>query len=453
MLEDSLIPSPCPRCGRRTAPGQTVCLSCGAPLRTEIGHCARCGKRVSAQSAFCPHCGAAKDGGLTAFRHDTWPAEPTGLAWLGFAALIVIGGLMCLGGLVYGLLTLFSASEAIDGALALTAVLVGLTLVAGSTRAFRRSRWQDLSLPPEWVWIALMAVAWVCGIFARAAIPGATPYTFPVLIVLSAALASMMFLSATLRGLRSPAGRAQADEHLGPRHLIYLSTALSALLSTTLSLILEGLTLGGMMVTMLVTTQLLGDQDTFELLAGAARDPQTLQRLEEMVVRSPAALFGLACIVVCIAPAIEELGKSLPLLFLARQRSRLTERVAILMGVAAGVGFAFVENVGYLSTLVDTWWLVFWFRAGAAVMHGTASGFVGRAWYRELGAGRFRAMLPDLVKGWGVHAFWNALAVLVAWFAYREVIEGVLFCIALGLVPLAVLFAVLARWGIWVSET
>jgi len=30
---------------------------------------------------------------------------------------------------------------------------------------------------------------------------------------------------------------------------------------------------------------------------------------------------------------------------------------------------------------------------------------------------------------------------------------GVLFCVGLGLAPLALLFAVLARWGIWVNET
>ena len=61
-------------------------------------------------------------------------------------------------------------------------------------------------------------------------------------------------------------------------------------------------------------------------------------------------------------------------------------------------------------------------------------------------------MLLDLCTGWGIHAFWNALALVVIWFAYREVMEGILFCIGVGLVPLAILFVVMARWGIWVSE-
>jgi len=42
---------------------------------------------------------------------------------------------------------------------------------------------------------------------------------------------------------------------------------------------------------------------------------------------------------------------------------------------------------------------------------------------------------------------------VVGWFAYREVMEGVLFTVGIGLVPLAILFTVMARWGIWVNET
>jgi len=63
--------------------------------------------------------------------------------------------------------------------------------------------------------------------------------------------------------------------------------------------------------------------------------------------------------------------------------------------------------VGYLSALAEEWWLVFWFRA-AAVMHGAASGFVGRAWWHGIKRGRWGAMLRDLCIGWGIHAFWNA---------------------------------------------
>jgi RsiW-degrading membrane proteinase PrsW (M82 family) len=344
-------------------------------------------------------------------------------------------------------------NQAIDGALALTVALVGLAIAVHSRRAFNTARWQKLSLSSEWIWFSLMASVWVLGILLFVGLPQMVRWTFPPLIVLGAWSASLLFLSTTLRGLKSPTGREHLPDSLGPRHVVLLATTLSATFATTLSLILEGAFLVGMMTVMLATTKLLDDPSTFDLLNSAAQDPQTLQRLEEMIVRSPAALAGLVCVMVFIAPAIEELLKGLPLFLFARQKSRLSERMAILLGVASGIGFAFVENVGYLSMLIDSWWLVFWFRAGAAVMHGTASGFIGRSWYWGLKKGRWVAMLLDLCKGWGVHGSWNALALLVGWFAYREVMEGVLFCVAVGLVPLAILFTIMARWGIWVSDT
>jgi RsiW-degrading membrane proteinase PrsW (M82 family) len=171
-----------------------------------------------------------------------------------------------------------------------------------------------------------------------------------------------------------------------------------------------------------------------------------------MIATSPASLAGLGCILIFVAPAIEELLKSLPLLFFARQGSRLTERTAILLGVAGGVGFAFAENAGYLSMLADDWWLAFWLRAGTAIMHGAASGFIGRAWYRALRKGQWGPTLVDVLTGWGVHGFWNALSLTASWFMYRGVIEGALFCLAVGVIPLALLFFIMARWGIWVSE-
>jgi RsiW-degrading membrane proteinase PrsW (M82 family) len=253
--------------------------------------------------------------------------------------------------------------------------------------------------------------------------------------------------------LTAPEGRKALAGRLIPRHRVFLSTSLSASVSTATALILEAIALIGVMTVMLATSQLVGDESTVALLRDAAQDPETMERLEEMITRSPVALLGLGCILVFVAPAIEEGVKAIPLLLFARQRARLSERTAILIGVAGGAGFAFAENVGYLGMLADDWWLTFWFRAAAAMMHGAASGFIGRAWYQGVKRGRWGAMLLDLCRGWGIHAFWNALALVVGWFAYREVTEGVMFTVGIGLIPLAILFTVMARWGIWVKET
>ena len=383
---------------------------------------------------------------------ETWPAVPDGLAQIGYILLAALGAVIAFAGGVYLVWTLFWGDQTSDGALALAVTAVGLATAAASVRAFRPARWRELFLASEWVWLGLMVVVWIAGALVVGLLPRWQHRALPPLIVLGAALVSLWFLSATLRGLRAPVERAQLSRRLVPGHVVLLSTAVSASFSTVIALILEGVFIAGVMAVMLFTLRLLGDLDTLALIQRAARDPETLARLEEMIVSSPVAMAGLGCILVFVAPAIEEATKALPLLFFARQKARLSERTAILIGVAGGVGFAFAENVGYLSLLADNWWLIFWLRAAGAIMHGAASGFIGRAWYRGLKQGRWGAMLVDLCKGWGIHGFWNALAVLVAWFAYQEAIMGVLFCVVVGLVPLALLFLVLARWGIWVSE-
>jgi RsiW-degrading membrane proteinase PrsW (M82 family) len=353
---------------------------------------------------------------------------------------------------VYIVLALVLSDQVIDGALGLFAVVTGTIVLVACIRALRPTRWKAFSLSSEWVWLGSMMVVWIAGALLPGLLPRWQHRTLPPLIVLGAGLASLWFLSATVRGLRAPVERTRLSRRLLPGHVVFLSTALSSSLSAAVALILEGLFIAGVMTVMIVTIRFLGDPATLELIEGAAQDPETLARLEEMIVTSPAALAGLGCILIFVAPAIEEASKAIPLLLFARRKARLSERTAILLGVAGGVGFAFAENVGYMSLLADNWWLVFWLRSGGAIMHGAASGFVGRAWYRGLRGGRWGAMLLDLCKGWGIHGFWNALALLVGWFAYQDALIGAVFCVVVGLVPLAILFLVLARWGIWVSE-
>lgn len=424
------------------------------PERLDLGSaflCPRCGRRVPETRVYCPHCGARQERGPPDLG-DAWSSAPSGFAQLGYLLLIGTGALIALAAMAYGLWALLSEGEVLDRAMSLALTAIGLSLLLGSVRAFRPGRWRLPALAPEWVWLGSLLLVWFIGILAGSLLPGTVPWVYPVLIVVGAGLASLLFLRATLHGLETPAGRSPLSGKFPPRHVVLLSVSLSASVSSLLSLIVEGVVLAGTVIVMLVATRLLGDQLTLELIERAAQDPQALQSLEQAFASSPVALAGLACLVVLVVPIIEETFKGLPLLLFARSGARVTERMAILLGVAGGIGFAFIENVGYLSTLADNWWLVFWFRAAAAIMHGAASGFTGRAWYRGPLRGEWGRMALDLVRSWGIHGFWNALALLVGWFAYREVMEGVLFCVAVGLVPLAILFTVMARWGIWVSK-
>jgi hypothetical protein len=383
---------------------------------------------------------------------DTWPAAPVGLARLGYVLLAAIGGLMALGGVTYGLLTLSSDNSAADSVLAITVATIGLAMVVQSRRALDVALWRKLSLLPAWAWLGLLAVVWGLGIVLLKWLPDGAQRALPLLIVAASGLASLLFLSLTLRGLRSPVERQPLSGRLLPQHQVFLSTAVAAAFSTGLALVTELVVFVVAVAAILVVSQLLGDPSILGIMRQVARDPGSAQQLEDWVLGSPVALAALGGLLVVIAPAIEEALKGLPLLLFAHQGARLTERVAILVGVTGGVGFAFAENAGYMSMLSEDWWLGFWLRVAAAVMHGSCSAFIGRAWYRGIVKRRWGGMLLDLLTGWGVHAAWNGLALLVAWFSYQESTIGVLFCVLAGLLPLTVLFAWMAGWGIWASE-
>ncbi|MBN1641853.1 MAG: PrsW family intramembrane metalloprotease [Anaerolineae bacterium] len=385
--------------------------------------------------------------------HDDWPDPPTGLTRAGFAVLILFGGGMVVAGAGAVALTVILGGAVLDRALAFAAIAIGAWVLLSSVRALDARQWQPLSRLPEGVWLAAAAAIWGVGIAARFAFSAGERWLLPATIVVGAWAITQLYLSATLHGLTAPAERSALSGRLLPRHIVLLSSSIGASLSTALALLLEGIALLSTIAIMVATTQVIGDQATLDLLSDISRDPDVLDRLEALLGRAPAALVGLGAILVFIAPAIEELVKALPLLLFARRHDHLGERTAILLGVAGGLGFAFTENVGYMGLFAEQWWLIFWFRAAAAAMHGAASGYVGRAWYYGLTRGAWSRLVRDACLGWGIHAFWNALALAMGWFAYHEIAIGVAFCIGFGLIPLAILFTIMARWGIWVSET
>ena len=124
--------------------------------------------------------------------------------------------------------------------------------------------------------------------------------------------------------------------------------------------------------------------------------------------------------VVAVAPLTEEAGKALGA-GLAKPDS---PREAFLTGVAAGAGFAVVENILYAGTaaaLGGPWPAVVLGRALGAVVHPLATGLVALGWYEWRRDRDLPALLKRYLSGVGVHALWNgslvALFVVQAAFA------------------------------------
>lgn len=165
------------------------------------------------------------------------------------------------------------------------------------------------------------------------------------------------------------------------------------------------------------------------------------------LVSSPIVLMWFAEMVV-MAPVTEESGKALGAA-LAHPRSRTD---AFLAGVAAGAGFAMVENVVYATLYLSgkPWGEVAVSRSLGAGIHPLATGLVVLGWWdaRHGGhaiGGRARAFFT----GGGVHALWNgAIVALMAASLASDRAEhlldsvGLVMCGLLGVLGVAGLWAV-----------
>lgn len=128
----------------------------------------------------------------------------------------------------------------------------------------------------------------------------------------------------------------------------------------------------------------------------------------------PQAVYGLASLTVIVAPLVEEAAKALGLAFVPDRDPERHD--GYIYGAAAGLGFAFVENLYYaLATYVvgglEAALVVAVFRAIATVcLHAAATALVGYGvWRLRFGGNPFPLLfyLPLAVL---LHAAYNALA-------------------------------------------
>jgi protease PrsW len=112
-----------------------------------------------------------------------------------------------------------------------------------------------------------------------------------------------------------------------------------------------------------------------------------------------------------VGPPVEEILKSLPLLFFFR-RHRIGFMVdAMILGFALGAGFALVENMFYLATRSEAALVLWVIRGfGTAMMHGGTTAIVAmlfKRWVDSTGNAKFRFFLPGLVFGVILHSTFN----------------------------------------------
>jgi len=135
-----------------------------------------------------------------------------------------------------------------------------------------------------------------------------------------------------------------------------------------------------------------------------------------------------------VSPIVEELLKTLYLVYLIKSEKVGFMVDAAIYGFAIGAGFAFIENIFYLQKLEDAHVLVWVVRGfGTAVMHGTTAAIFGM----------ISKNLSDKYSSKKFHIFWAGLAaaILLHSFYNHFVLPPILItiCFVIGL-PLVIVF-------------
>lgn len=111
------------------------------------------------------------------------------------------------------------------------------------------------------------------------------------------------------------------------------------------------------------------------------------------------------------APVVEEVLKAGYLMYLIRSKKVGFMVDAAIYGIAIGAGFAFVENIYYLGTILHAsivLWIVRGF--GTAIMHGGTTaifGIIAKSAADRTSSENLRVFLPGLALAMFIHSFYN----------------------------------------------
>lgn len=280
---------------------------------------------------------------------------------------------------------------------------VGLALAWAGWSDLRSKPTPALQLPSAWLSLLLFAAILLAGQFVLHT--PLAPALLPPIHVLASLLPALFLLAAVL----GPLQRAGAELTLRD---LALQSGYGALVATLLAILAEiAAIVGATLWSGLVLSFLPGGSRALERLADVlltpdiATNPQSLAGL----LRSPALVLAGALLVAVLAPALEEIFKSLGIWLDGEGPAGLKRARVFALGVMAGVGFSYVEGLFYGAMgLPDAWAGQVLVRASTVLIHGLATGLMALGWYALQARQRWQAG-AFLLAGIGLHSLWNAI--------------------------------------------
>jgi hypothetical protein len=304
-----------------------------------------------------------------------------------------------------------------DSVVAGTTILFSLTaLGCGLGLALAGSSWlalQDrpalrLGMPSPWLLTVLFFLVLAAGELLRQ--NALTAILLPPLHVLASLLPPLILISAVSGSLQ------RAGLVLTWRDLIF-QMSYGALVATVMAITLEGVaSLTAITSATSVVGLLPGGQDALQSvqlslnMALVHGDP--MAAIDDLI--RPAFLLAAGLVIAVLVPLIEEVSKSLGMVWVGSGRQHFLRAQAFTWGVMAGAGFSLTEALfNGAAQLPNAWAGPVLLRASTVLIHGLATGLMALGWYEVL-SGRFRHFLPYGLASLGLHGAWNAFGVLAA---------------------------------------
>ncbi|MFL5701996.1 MAG: PrsW family glutamic-type intramembrane protease [Ktedonobacteraceae bacterium] len=258
-----------------------------------------------------------------------------------------------------------------------------------SIRAILQKPSISFKLPRFWIFVILYILVLGIGFALRAnGQEVAVPPLTAILIILAGILPVLALLALGIRRLRT-------SEWTTNWRRFTLAITSGATLGIGLALLLE---LGFLIL-------LLRVPDAISALR-SINDPQAQQP-------TGFTTFGIIFLIVAVmGPVVEETVKPLAVAFFIGRIRGPAE--AFALGMSAGMGFAIVETIEYISSGYHDWLTVALERTGAGLLHGFGAGMVALGWYYLIRTKDRRFLKAFACWAYAVfqHLVWNGTAVL-----------------------------------------
>lgn len=349
----------------------------------------------------------------------------TGVWFLVLSALLLLCGLCA--GTFYLVAPFFAPTRqeaiqtnAVVGAIAAIGIVFGALFASQALAAIRHHTPTITArlFPPA----ILLFLAFLCALALGSGVLALEPiaaFVFPPVHFLASALLPFSLLAYVARQLNITSSLRALVASLG----------WGALSSTFLALLLEAVI--GVIILVGISVVIALTPDSALQLSRWSDELRAMRTFDEraalrFLLANP-GIIALALIYFAgIVPLIEEAVKTLGLALMDPSRTRA--RDAILWGVAAGAGFAFVENALNTGMMLELWAVAMLARVGATIMH-TANGItMARGWYAARVERRCDKLLIAYAASVIVHAIWNVFAAgqaigIVGWLSEGRVLR------------------------------